>query len=130
MRVMVMLMSLLPLTAGCIDDKPITEAEQKRASNDVDATTEAELAVRKRLKAPSSADLEPVIVDRRGGFVLVRVQTDAQNSFGAKLRSYFCVVYEYNAKGERLWDEENFVSECKTETDIARAKRRNGWPKK
>lgn len=58
-----------------------------------DATRVCEDFVKERLKAPATADFSDLDVTSDAGEYTVTGDVDAQNSFGAKLRSHFtCVV--------------------------------------
>lgn len=75
---------VIPLADGALT--PEEEAEYIVAAKD---------AVRKNLKAPSSADFDDVKVMKHKDTVMATGQVDAQNSFGAKIRSGFIVTLKY-----------------------------------
>lgn len=58
----------------------------------------AEDAVKKQLKAPSTADFTDVVVAKQKGVVTVFGKVDAQNSFGAKIRNGFIVTIDPSSK--------------------------------
>jgi hypothetical protein len=90
-------------------------------------------AVRSMLKAPSTAKLDALMLDRDGNrFGLVLVQADAQNGFGAMIRGFYCVVTVGKEDGNAALGKDP-VRECKsppTDAQIASIKKRNGWKAK
>jgi len=80
--------------------------------NKVEAFTMAEEFIKKRLKAPSTADFggifhdyqdpNQIVVYEGGGNYKVTIWVDAQNSFGAKIRSHF--ILSLHDKGTGTWE--------------------------
>lgn len=66
--------------------------------------TDAQDAVKEELKAPSTAkfpwDYESYVTDNGDGTYTVTSYVDAENSFGAKIRSKFrCIVHNEDGSG-------------------------------
>jgi hypothetical protein len=62
------------------------------------AQTACEMFVKERLKAPSTADIQSSSVSESAGSFNVSGTVDAQNSYGAKIRSSFrCTVIDDHA---------------------------------
>lgn len=64
----------------------------------VEFKTIAEGAVKKQLKAPSTADFNDVVVAKQKGVITAFGKVDAQNSFGAKIRNGFIVTIDPGSK--------------------------------
>jgi len=71
-----------------------------------EAVVYCEDAVKQRLKAPSSAEFAgswmtktEYVTDLGGGLYRMRSYVDAQNSFGAKIRSNFICEIEFDTQG-------------------------------
>lgn len=89
--------------------KPWTNAQlnEKKESersylSDENAIYTAERFVENRLKVPSSADFDPyhkAKVNRKGHVYTVISHVESQNSFAAKIRNKYHVVFEVNRKG-------------------------------
>lgn len=57
----------------------------------------AQDAVKKKLKAPATADFDNLkVLKDKSGSVLITGTVDAQNSFGAKIRNSFMVTVDAN----------------------------------
>lgn len=80
-------------------------ARRERCSDAVSAFTFAQSAMRERLKAPSTAKLasitESTTQDLECGVYAVRSYVDAQNSFGAMIRTHF--VARVRHLGDDRW---------------------------
>ena len=86
---------------------PAPEAHWDSTNGKIEAFVMSQSFMKKRLKAPSSAsfpwysDSEVSVAHRGGGIFLVKSYVDAQNSFGAKLRTrYLC---ELKDNGHDSW---------------------------
>lgn len=83
--------------------------------NALDANVACQLAVEEQLRSPTSARFEPGAMGRHLGDsrYLVESYVDAQNSFGAQIRSRFTCEVEFDLQGRRrinklVIDGENF----------------------
>lgn len=72
--------------------------ESEQNGHEANAWYYATVFVKKRLKAPSTADFEKEYVRNNGNVWEVGGFVDAQNGFGAKLRNGFYCKLEYNNK--------------------------------
>jgi hypothetical protein len=87
---------LIMIIVGRNRPTPEQEAARQSERDGYTAAYQCQNAVRARLKAPAGAEFQDVaeaaISPRAGGFKIVSY-VDAQNSFGAKLRTpYTCLV--------------------------------------
>jgi hypothetical protein len=90
--------------SSVVDSPEAREAAAKRSTygDKVGAFTMAATFVEKRLKAPGTADYgwqapSECVTDLGEGRYLVKGWVDAQNSFGAKLRTHFTCTVKYEA---------------------------------
>lgn len=88
------------------------------------------------LIAPSTAKFPATeILEREGKFVLARVKVDAQNAFGAMLRTTYYVVFQNDTPepGRVTWLKKWAVQELDDRTSpdtvVALLKATNNWPK-
>ena len=101
-------------------------------SSEERAVASAKTLVAEYLKAPSTAQYQSIKnIDQSGQYYLIHVIVDAQNSFGAMIRSNYLVCIELT-EGNRFRFNANFaVQECSNPPDemiISVVKRLNGWP--
>jgi hypothetical protein len=103
--------ALLGLLTWVLDREP-SEYHKEQARR-YTLQTDCERAVLQRLKAPASAEFQPRkewdmrwIADRKGkptGDVFIQSWVDAQNSFGAKIRTPFiCDVANPSTSAQRI----------------------------
>jgi hypothetical protein len=105
-------------------------------SSSINIEATAQSLVQQYLKAPSTASFpETKIIDSKSSndttWNMLLVRTDAQNTFGAYIRSDFLVTF-YNIKGDTIsiYNKDNGVQRCSdppTELEINLAKRYIGW---
>lgn len=109
------LLLLFCLCYLCINTKPKvkTEAEilidkktqlENSCMDSIHAQTEAKFAIEGRLKAPRSAKFDWPTVSYQGECIWgVCGNVDAQNSFGAMIRTSYCVKVKFNKETEK-WE--------------------------
>jgi hypothetical protein len=104
----VLLVVIAFLRTGKEGDRPVGKLpERSREDMRFDAAWEAQLLVKARLKAPSTADFQAAseahVLDLGDEFD-VTSYVDAQNSFGAKLRQNFIVKLRRDGEKWKLLD--------------------------
>ena len=90
-------------------EKDDREAKWNSDNGKIDALVMSEHFVKQKLKAPSSADFpyindrQVVVVHKGGGRFIVQSYVDAQNAFGAKLRTrYQCELKQLEGQNWQL----------------------------
>lgn len=94
------LMAAVLVLAGCGEGKTPAERAQANCNSRVDASLMAEHFVEQRLKSPSTAKFGPyrdmtIAPTGEQCEFLVSSYVDAQNSFGAMMRTNFTAVVRY-----------------------------------
>jgi hypothetical protein len=100
-------------------------------NNDSGAIVVAKKIVKERLLAPTTASFNnEKVLDRKGNLFLVYMTVDAQNVYGAKIRSYYLVVLEVTSDGT-YYDSRTFAAQELREPpdsmEIDATKYANNW---